>query len=276
MRFHRAKNGMLRFLVAAAVGPAARAKQFSRGQLLGPGCCRAAMRASDEGGLRAWEEPPTAEAIAGKGVDGGPMTRTLCAVECAALPRCTHFELNMHGMGPNLGACSVFASGGHHVTTACNASSERMVCFAADAFTGSGLALSNSLVDEGKRANGEANGQIAHNPKKLRFRSSFRYRPRPDRLDGCGGATETLAPEGAAPEGAAPEGAAPEGAAPTLISNTVRASLRAAPPAPATPHTTEPRVYSVRVVQRMIPNIYPSTFLGRSTASTAHRPCREP
>jgi hypothetical protein len=208
MRFHRAKNGMLRFLVAAAVGPAARAKQFSRGQLLGPGCCRAAMRASDEGGLRAWEEPPTAEAIAGKGVDGGPMTRTLCAVECAALPRCTHFELNMHGMGPNLGACSVFASGGHHVTTACNASSERMVCFAAGAFTGSGLALSNSLLDEGKRANGEANGQIAHNPKKLRFRSSSRYRPRPDRLDGCGGATDSGAGGGGAGGGGAGGGGA--------------------------------------------------------------------
>ena len=55
------------------------------------------MRTSDDGGLRAWEEPPTAEAIAGKLVDKQRMSRTACAVQCAAFPHCTHFELNMHG-----------------------------------------------------------------------------------------------------------------------------------------------------------------------------------
>ena len=135
-KYVRGLPKMLGLFVAAA---GAR-KQFSRGQLIGPGCCRAAMRASDEGGLGAWAEPPTAEAIAGKSVGGSPMSRTACAVQCSAYPRCTHFELNMHGSAHhNRGACSVFASGGHPVTTACNASSERMVCFAAEAFTGSGL-----------------------------------------------------------------------------------------------------------------------------------------
>ena len=164
---------MLGFVVASAV---ARARShFSRGQLIGPGCCRAAMRASDEGGLGAWEEPPTAEAISGKSVGGRPMSRTACAVQCSTHPRCTHFELNMHGSAyHNHGACSVFASGGHPVSTACNASSERMVCFAAEAFTGSGLALSKGLLDEGGRGNGSANWQIALNPKKLRVRSSNR------------------------------------------------------------------------------------------------------
>ena len=104
---------------------------FSRGYPIGAGCCRAAMRASDLGGLAAWEEPPTAGAIAGKLVHGGPMNRTACAVQCAALAGCTHFELNMHGGAArsNHGQCSVFASGGYSVTTACDASSERMICF---------------------------------------------------------------------------------------------------------------------------------------------------
>jgi len=134
-----------------SVGATARGdEQFSRGHQIGTGCCRAAMRASDSGGLGAWEEPPTAEAIAGKRVHGGPMNRTACAVQCAALAGCTHFELNMHGSAAHSkhGQCSVFASGGYSVTTACNASSERMVCFAAgEAFTGSGLALSKSLLE---------------------------------------------------------------------------------------------------------------------------------
>ena len=104
---------------------------FSRGYPIGAGCCRAAMRASDLGGLAAWEEPPTAGAIAGKLVHGGPMNRTACAVQCAALAGCTHFELNMHGGAARSshGQCSVFASGGYSVTTACDASSERMICF---------------------------------------------------------------------------------------------------------------------------------------------------
>ena len=146
-----------------SVGATARGdEQFSRGHRIGTGCCRAAMRASDSGGLGAWEEPPTAEAIAGKRVHGGPMNRTACAVQCAALAGCTHFELNMHGSAAhsNHGQCSVFASGGYSVTTACKASSERMVCFAAgEAFTGSGLALSKSLLE----SKGRANGTIVHN-----------------------------------------------------------------------------------------------------------------
>ena len=63
------------------------------------------------------------------------MNRTACAVQCAALARCTHFELNMHGSAArsNHGRCSVFASGGYSVTTACDASSKRIVCFASSA-----------------------------------------------------------------------------------------------------------------------------------------------
>jgi len=68
------------------------APQFSRDRLIGPGCCRI-----KGGGLRAWDEPSTAEAIiAAKRVRAFPMNHTACAVHCAALKRCTHFELNMY------------------------------------------------------------------------------------------------------------------------------------------------------------------------------------
>ena len=118
------------------------APQFSRDRLIGPGCCRI-----KGGGLRAWDEPSTAEAIiAAKRVRAFPMNHTACAVHCAALKRCTHFELNMYDQPAhsNQGVCSVFASGGYSVTTACKDSSERprMHCFAAAAYehghTGSG------------------------------------------------------------------------------------------------------------------------------------------
>ena len=116
-----------RFLVLMI---ASEAPQFSRGQLIGPGCCR-----TMGGGLRAWYEPSTAEAIAAKRVHDRPMNRTACAVECAALERCTHFELNMHDQPAHSkqGVCSVFASGGYSVTTACRDSSARprMHCFEA-------------------------------------------------------------------------------------------------------------------------------------------------
>ena len=180
-------------LLATLATAAAKSKQFSRGQLIGPGCCRAAMRTSDGGGLRAWEEAPTAEAIAGKRVDKKWMSRTACAVQCAALPRCTHFELNMHGSAhQSHGTCSVFASGGHPVATACNDYSERMACFAAEAFTGSGLALSKSELDQAARAQGAGDGRRAHKPEKLRFRNADRpsrelldsYRVASCRVDG--------------------------------------------------------------------------------------------
>ena len=100
------------------------------GQLIGAGCCR-----TTGGGLRAWDEPSTAEAIAAKRVHHLPMSHITCAAHCAALKRCTHFELNMYDQPAhsNLGVCSVFASGGYPVTTACKDSSERprMHCFAA-------------------------------------------------------------------------------------------------------------------------------------------------
>ena len=106
------------------------AAQFSRAGLVGPGCCR-----TMGGGLRAWGEPSTAEAIAAKRVHDFPMTHTACAAHCAALRGCTHFELNMYGqpVHANLGLCSVFASGGFSVTTACRDGSAwpRMHCFAA-------------------------------------------------------------------------------------------------------------------------------------------------
>ena len=117
----------------------AKAPQFS---LIGPGCCR-----TMGGGLRAWDEPSTAEAIAAMRVRDRPMNRTACAVQCAALERCTHFELNMHDepAHSNRGACSVFASGGYSVTTACKDSSgrPRMHCFAAvnSAWTNSSQSL---------------------------------------------------------------------------------------------------------------------------------------
>ena len=104
------------------------AAQFSRGRLVGPGCCR-----TMGGGLRAWSEPSTAEAIAAKRVHHLPMSHITCAAHCAALKRCTHFELNMYGqpVHANLGLCSVFASGGYPVTTACRDGSAwpRMHCF---------------------------------------------------------------------------------------------------------------------------------------------------
>ena len=116
-----------RFLVLMI---ASEAPQFSRGQLIRPGCCR-----TMGGGLRAWDEPSTAEAIAAMRVRDRPMNRTACAVQCAALERCTHFELNMHDQPAHSkqGACSVFASGGYSVTTACRDSSARprMHCFEA-------------------------------------------------------------------------------------------------------------------------------------------------
>ena len=107
-----------------------------RGQLIGHGCCR-----TMGGGLRAWDEPSTAEAIAAKRVRDRPMGRTTCAVQCAALERCTHFELNMHDQlaRSNQGVCSVFASGGYSVTTGCKDEKDvgkrnpRMHCFAAEA-----------------------------------------------------------------------------------------------------------------------------------------------
>ena len=83
----------------------------------------------------------------------------------------------MHGSAhQSRGTCSVFASGGHPVATACNASSERMACFAAEAFTGSGLALSKRELDEqAARAQGGAgSGRLAHKPEKLRFRNANR------------------------------------------------------------------------------------------------------
>jgi hypothetical protein len=77
-----------RFVLVVMI--ASEAPQFSRGRLIGSGCCR-----TMGGGLRAWDEPSTAEAIAAKRVHDFPMNHTACAVQCAALKRCTHFELNM-------------------------------------------------------------------------------------------------------------------------------------------------------------------------------------
>ena len=100
------------------------------GQLIGAGCCR-----TTGGGLRAWDEPSTAEAIAAKRVHHLPMSHITCAAHCAALKRCTHFELNMYSQPArsNQGVCSVFAGGGISVTTACKGGSKRprMQCFAA-------------------------------------------------------------------------------------------------------------------------------------------------
>ena len=105
-------------------------KFLSSGHLVGPGCCR-----TKGGGVRAWDEPSTAEAIAAKRAHDLPMNRSACAAHCAALEGCTHFELNMYGQPArsNQGVCSVFASGGIAVTTACKGGSKRprMQCFAA-------------------------------------------------------------------------------------------------------------------------------------------------
>ena len=118
-----------RFILVLMI--ALEAPQFSRGQLIiGSGCCR-----TTGGGVRAWDEPSTAEAIAAKRVHGLPMNRSTCAAHCAALRGCTHFELNMYHQPAhsNQGVCSVFASGGYSVTTACKHHSRgrpRMHCFA--------------------------------------------------------------------------------------------------------------------------------------------------
>ena len=115
-----------RFILVAML--ASEAPQFSRARLLGPGCCR-----TMGGGLTTWSEPSTAGAIAAKRVHDFPMNHTACAAHCAALKRCTHFELNMYGqpVHSDQGVCSVFASGGYPVTTACRDCSGRlrMHCF---------------------------------------------------------------------------------------------------------------------------------------------------
>ena len=114
------------------ISAARKAPQFlSRGHLVGPGCCR-----TMGGGVRAWGEPSTAEAIAAKRVlHDLPMNRSTCAAHCAALKGCTHFELNMYDQPArsNQGVCSVFATGGFSVTTACKGGSKRprRQCFAA-------------------------------------------------------------------------------------------------------------------------------------------------
>ena len=109
---------------------ASEAPQFSLSQLIGSGCCR-----TMGGGLSAWDEPSNAEAIAAKRMHHLPMSHITCAAHCAALKRCTHFELNMYDqpVHSSLGVCSVFASGGYPVTTACkdNSGRPRMHCFAA-------------------------------------------------------------------------------------------------------------------------------------------------
>ena len=138
---------------------AGQAPQFSRGQLIGQGCCR--TMGGGPSGLRAWDEPSTVEAIAAKRVHDRPMNRTTCAVQCAALKRCTHFELNMHGQPArsNQGVCSVFASGGYSVTTACKDSSgrPRMHCFAA-----AKLAWTRAILARTKRTRKAPPGQRLH------------------------------------------------------------------------------------------------------------------
>jgi len=119
------------------MGAARKAPEFlSRGRLgsysplVGFGCCR-----TTGGGVRAWDEPSIAEAIATKRVHDLPMNRSACAAQCAALKGCTHFELNMYDqpVHSNEGGCSVFASGGFFVTAGCKDGSDRprMHCFAA-------------------------------------------------------------------------------------------------------------------------------------------------
>ena len=107
-----------------------RGRLGSYSPLVGFGCCR-----TTGGGLRAWDEPSTAEAIAAKRVHDLPMNRSACAAQCAALKGCTHFELNMYDqpVHSNEGVCSVFASGGFSVTAGCKGGSDRprMRCFAA-------------------------------------------------------------------------------------------------------------------------------------------------
>jgi hypothetical protein len=103
-----------RFILVVMI--ASEAPQFSQAGLVGSGCCR-----TMGSGLTAWSEPSTTEAIAAKRVHDFPMNHTACAAHCAALKRCTHFEVNMYDQPEhsNLGVCSVFASGGYPVTTAC-------------------------------------------------------------------------------------------------------------------------------------------------------------
>ena len=60
-----------RFILVLMI--ALEAPQFSRGQLIiGSGCCR-----TTGGGVRAWDEPSTAEAIAAKRVHDLPMNRSI-------------------------------------------------------------------------------------------------------------------------------------------------------------------------------------------------------
>ena len=70
-------------LLATLATAAAKSKQFSRGQLIiGSGCCR-----TTGGGVRAWDEPSTAEAIATQRVHDLPMNRSACAAHCAGSNR---------------------------------------------------------------------------------------------------------------------------------------------------------------------------------------------
>ena len=131
-----------RFILVAML--ASEAPQYSRARLLGPGCCR-----TMGGGLTTWSEPSTAGAIAAKRVHDFPMNHTACAVQCAALKGCTHFELNMYDQpaGSNRGVCSVFASGGYSVTTGCKDNGERprMHCFAAANLAGTRATLTQMV-----------------------------------------------------------------------------------------------------------------------------------
>ena len=143
-------------IVTTAAAPGSVKQGKAKFSLIGPGCCR-----TMGGGLRAWDEPSTAEAIAAKRVHDRPMNRTTCAVQCAALERCTHFELNMHDepAHSNQGVCSVFASGGHSVTTACKDSSgrPRMHCFAA-----AKLAWTRAILARTNRTRKAPPGQRLH------------------------------------------------------------------------------------------------------------------
>ena len=167
-----------RYLLALMI--ALEAPQFSRGRLVGPGCCR-----TTGGGLRAWDEPSTAEAIAAKRVHDFPMSHTACAAHCAALKGCTHFELNMYGqpVHSNEGVCSLFASGGFSVTTGCKDGSDRprMHCFTAwtnrtstphrDHMPARNKAASCAVCVVGQLARLELESKARHSQKP--FRSSY-------------------------------------------------------------------------------------------------------
>ena len=156
------------------------APQLSRGRLVGPGCCR-----TTGGGLRAWDEPSTAEAIAAKRVHDLPMSRSACAAQCAALKGCTHFELNMYDqpVHSNEGVCSVFASGGFSVTAGCKDGSDRprMHCFTArtnrtstphrDHMPARNKAASCAVCVVGQLARLELESKARHSQKP--FRSSY-------------------------------------------------------------------------------------------------------